>query len=146
MMKSLARLSGVDTVFPTEGLLTMRVPLPAARYDSAEKRAAFFEQLAREVEAAPSIRGVVVTRTLPATFTLGTNLQIEGQEIGEPGHVASSCTASRQDFSTFLGPKREMSAQFYIPNALYPPLRRLLAALIPAWRALRNDPVKSAAV
>jgi putative ABC transport system permease protein len=42
MTKSLARLADVDSGFPTQGLLTARVPLPAARYDSAGERAAVF--------------------------------------------------------------------------------------------------------
>jgi putative ABC transport system permease protein len=197
MMKSLSRLAGVDSGFPTQGLLTMRVPLPAARYDSAEKRASFFERLAREIEAIPSIRGSVVTRTLPATNTLGTNLQIEGQEIPEPGHVGLLLQSVTPGFFDVLGvrvargreftprdntptsvpvaivnesfarrfwpaypdsveplgkrikvpiiskepfeivgvvadvrqsgPRGEMSAQFYVPNAMYPPQSAYLA-------------------
>jgi len=197
MMKSLSQLAGVDSGFPTQGLLTMRVPLPAARYDSAEKRASFFERLARGIEAIPSIRGSVVTRTLPATNTLGTNLQIEGQEIPKPGHVGLLLQSVTPGFFHVLGvrvargreftprdntptsvpvaivnesfarrfwpaypdsveplgkrikvpiiskepfeivgvvadvrqagPSGEMSAQFYVPNAMYPPQSAYLA-------------------
>jgi predicted permease len=197
MMKSLVRLARVQTGFPTEGLLTMRIPLPAARYDSAEKRALFFDRLSREIEALPSIQGAVVTRTLPATTTLGTNLQIVGQEIPDPGHVGLVLQSVTPGFFDVLGvrvirgreftprdntpaslpvavvnesftrrfwpaypsgseplgkrlfvpiigtmpfeivgvvadvrqsgPRGEMSAQFYIPNALYPPQSAYLA-------------------
>jgi putative ABC transport system permease protein len=197
MMKSLSQLAGVDSGFPTRGLLTMRVPLPAARYDSAEKRASFFERLAHEIETIRSIRGSVVTRTLPATNTLGTNIQVEGQEIPDPGHVGLVLQSVTPGFFDVLGvrvargreftprdntptsvpvavvnesfarrfwpaypdsveplgqrirvpiigkepfeivgvvadvrqsgPSGEMSAQFYLPNAMYPPQSAYLA-------------------
>jgi predicted permease len=103
MMKSLAQLAGVDSGFPPEGLLTARVALPAARYDSAEKRAAFFERLAREIEALPSIQGVAVTRGLPATVTLAPNLQIVGQEVPDPGHVGLVLQTVTPGFFGVLG-------------------------------------------
>jgi predicted permease len=206
MMKSLVQLARVETGFPTEGLLTMRVPLPAARYDSAEKRAAFFDRLAREIETLPFIRGAVVTRTLPATTTLGTNLQIVGQEIPDPGHIGMVLQSVTPGFFDVLGvrvisgreftqrdntpgalpvvvvnetfarrfwpadpasepigkrlfvpiigkvpfeivgvvadvrqsgPRGEMSAQFYIPNALYPPQSAYVAV------RTNGDPVQS---
>jgi predicted permease len=112
MMKSLAQLAGVDSGFPTEGLLTARVPLPAARYDSAEKRAAFFERLAREIEALPSIRGVAVTRGLPATVTLATNLQIVGQEIPDPGHVGLVLQTVTPGFFDVLGVRVARGREF----------------------------------
>ena len=112
MMKSLAQLAGVDSGFPTEGLLTTRVPLPAARYDSAEKRAAFFDRLEREIEALPSVQGVVVTRTLPATNTLATNLQIVGQEIPEPGHVGLVLQSVTPGFFDVLGVRVARGREF----------------------------------
>jgi predicted permease len=121
MMKSLAQLSGVDSGFPTEGLLTARVPLPAARYDSAEKRAALFERLSREIERVPSIQGVVVTRTLPATSTLGTNIQIIGQEIPDPGHVGMVLQTVTPGFFDVLGVRiargREFTPQDNTPTS-----------------------------
>ena len=120
MMKSLSLLAGVDTGFPTRGLLTMRVPLPAARYDSVERRASFFERVARELEGIPSIRGIVVTRTLPATNTLGTNIQIEGQEIPEPGHVGLVLQSVTPGFFDVLGVRvargREFTARDNTPD------------------------------
>ena len=112
MMKSLAQLAGVDSGFPTEGLLTTRVPLPAARYDSAEKRAVFFDRLEREIEALPSVQGVVVTRTLPATNTLATNLQIVGQEIPEPGHVGLVLQSVTPGFFDVLGVRVARGREF----------------------------------
>jgi predicted permease len=87
MAQTMARLSRVDIGFPSAGLLTMRVPLPVATYDTPEKRSRFFDELVKRVEAVPGVRGATVVRALPTTGGLGTNLQIESQRIEEPGHI-----------------------------------------------------------
>lgn len=88
MAQTIARLSRVDLGFPLSGLLTMRVPLPVSTYDTADKRAAFFEDLVRRVNAIPGVRGATVTRALPTTGVgLATNFQIDGQRIPDPGHI-----------------------------------------------------------
>jgi putative ABC transport system permease protein len=87
MGQTIARLTHVDLGFPSAGLLTMRVPLPVATYDTAEKRARFFDELVTRVQAIPGVRGATVVRALPTTGGLGTNLQIVSQRIADPGHI-----------------------------------------------------------
>jgi putative ABC transport system permease protein len=87
MGQTIARLTSVDLGFPSAGLLTMRVPLPVATYDTAEKRARFFDDLVTRVQAIPGVRGATVVRALPTTGGLGTNLQIVSQRIPDPGHT-----------------------------------------------------------
>jgi putative ABC transport system permease protein len=87
MLRTVAAVANVDAGFRSTGLLTMRVPLAASRYDTPERRAAFFDELTGRVEAVPTVDGVAVARSMPTTGTFATNLQIEGQEIPEPGHV-----------------------------------------------------------
>jgi predicted permease len=87
MAQTIARLARVDLGFPSAGLLTMRVPLPVSTYDTADKRAAFFQDLVGRVNRIPGVRGATVTRALPTTGGLATNFQIEGQRIPDPGHV-----------------------------------------------------------
>ena len=87
MVQTITRLSSVDLGFPSAGLLTMRVPLPVATYDTADKRATFFEELVRRVNSLPGVRGATVVRAMPTTGGLGTNFQIDSQRIPEPGHV-----------------------------------------------------------
>ena len=88
MMQTIGRLSRVDLGFPTAGLLTMRIPLPVTTYDTAAKRAAFFEELVRRVNSLPGVRGSTVARSMPTTGGLATNIQIDSQRIPDPGHVA----------------------------------------------------------
>ena len=87
MGQTIARLTHVDLGFPSAGLLTMRIPLPVAAYDTAEKRARFFDELVTRVWAIPGVRGATVVRALPTTGGLGTNLQIVSQRIADPGHT-----------------------------------------------------------
>jgi predicted permease len=87
MTQTLARLSRVDLGFPSAGLLTMRVPLPVATYNSVDKRAAFFEQLVQRVNGLPGVRGATVVRAMPTTRGLAMNFQIDSQRIPDPGHV-----------------------------------------------------------
>ena len=68
LIASFQRLGQVDLGFRTDGVLTFRVNLPAARYD-APARALFQEELARRLKEVP---GVVVAggiSRLPATGT-----------------------------------------------------------------------------
>jgi predicted permease len=87
MGQTIARLTRVDMGFPSAGLLTMRVPLPVATYDTADKRARFFDDLVTRVQTIPGVRGATVVRALPTTGGLGTNLQIESQRIADPGRL-----------------------------------------------------------
>lgn len=80
LMKSLARLHGVDPGFQPAHVLTMKIALPPARYDTDQKKAAFFGQLVERVEAAPGVRGATIAMSLPATRWIRTNItQVEGQ-------------------------------------------------------------------
>ena len=87
MGQTITRLTHVDLGFPSAGLLTMRVPLPVATYDTAEKRARFFDELVTHVRMIPGVRGATVVRALPTTGGLATNIQIVSQRIADPGHV-----------------------------------------------------------
>jgi predicted permease len=79
LMQSFARLHSVDPGFQPANLLTMKIALPTARYDADQKRAAFFAELVRRVEAVPGVRAVSVVLKLPTTTRLGTDIHIAGR-------------------------------------------------------------------
>ncbi len=80
LMRSVVRLHGVNPGFEPAHLLTMRIALPPARYDTDPKKAAFFSQLIERVEPIPGIRGATVAMSLPTTTWIRTNItRIEGQ-------------------------------------------------------------------
>jgi predicted permease len=57
----------VDPGFQTSHLLTMNIALPSARYDTDEKKAAFYEELVEHAESVPGVRSAAVTLNLPMT-------------------------------------------------------------------------------
>lgn len=76
LMQSIARLHSIDTGFERSGLLTLRLALPPARYDSDRKAAAFFNELIRRIEALPGVKSAAATRTLPTTGWAGAPVQV----------------------------------------------------------------------
>jgi putative ABC transport system permease protein len=84
LIKSLARVYRVDPGFQTSHLLTMNIALPPARYDTDEKKAAFYKELVERTEALPGVRSAAVTLTLPMADTwMGAPLQVAGAPPAE---------------------------------------------------------------
>jgi putative ABC transport system permease protein len=81
LMESLARLRRVDPGFHAANLLTMQIALPSAKYDTVQKKAAFYDDLVRRVESLPGVRNAAVTLTLPMTGFSGTAVRIVGQPV-----------------------------------------------------------------
>lgn len=79
LMRSFVLLHNVNPGFEAANLLTVKVALPPARYDTNAKRAVFFSGLARRVEAIPGVRSAAVAMSLPTTSWLGTNVRMRGQ-------------------------------------------------------------------
>ena len=65
LIESLARLYRVDPGFQSTHLLTLKIALSPVRYDSDEKKAAFYEQLIERAESLPGVQSAGVTLTLP---------------------------------------------------------------------------------
>jgi putative ABC transport system permease protein len=88
LVKSFLRLRQVETGLRPEGVLTMRVSLPAARYDTAEKTARFYREVLERVSALPGVEGAGVINLLPI-HQYGNNgeIQVEGREPLPPGRV-----------------------------------------------------------
>jgi putative ABC transport system permease protein len=79
LIESLARVYRVDPGFQTSSLLTMSIALSPARYDTDEKKTAFYQELVERTEALPGVRSAAVTLTLPmADLWMGAPLQLAG--------------------------------------------------------------------
>jgi putative ABC transport system permease protein len=79
LMRSLAHLRSVNPGFQPANLLTIQISLPPARYNTVQKKAAFYDELVRRIESLPGVRSAAVTLTLPMTGFSGTPVQIVGQ-------------------------------------------------------------------
>lgn len=81
MLRSLAALGRIDLGFNPDQVLTLRLSVPSARYDSPEKVVTFYREALSRVRALPSVQSAGVVRVLPLATTIGDyGLDIEGYE------------------------------------------------------------------
>jgi predicted permease len=67
MARSFWALRDVDPGFDTEGILTLRLSLPAAEYPDAQSAAAFYQQLLQNIRALPGVQAAGANTNLPMT-------------------------------------------------------------------------------
>ena len=81
MIRSLAALGQIDLGFNPDRVLTLRVAVPTATYDSADKVVAFYDQLLARVRGLPGVEHAGVVRVLPLATTIGdSGVDVEGFE------------------------------------------------------------------
>ena len=81
MIRSLSALGDIDLGFDPDRVLTMRVAVSAAKYDTPEEVVSFFRQLVDRVEAVPGVQHAGVVRVLPLATTIGDfGLDVDGFE------------------------------------------------------------------
>ncbi|HUX35153.1 MAG TPA: ABC transporter permease [Gemmatimonadaceae bacterium] len=88
---SFRNLQHIDLGFDPSHVLTARLALPAARYDSAGPVVRFYQQLAERVRALPGVQAAGFVRQLPLASTIGdAGVAIEGRPVppGEHGRSA----------------------------------------------------------
>jgi putative ABC transport system permease protein len=79
MVRSLSALGQIDLGFNPEQVLTMRVSLPTARYDTPEKVIDFYRQLNERVRGIAGVQSAGFVRVLPLATTIGDyGLDVEG--------------------------------------------------------------------
>lgn len=83
LMKSFVRLHRVNTGFQPAHLLTMRVDLPPARYNTPQKKEAFLNELLQRIKGVPGVQGAAASLTLPMSPRNATGVQVVGQPIGK---------------------------------------------------------------
>ena len=86
LIRSFARLQGVDPGFNANNVLTMNVSLPRRKYDTDQKRVDFFRQAVAQIQSLPGVESVGAASYLPfAAPHAGTNIEIEGRPKLPPG-------------------------------------------------------------
>jgi predicted permease len=88
MIRSLSALGRIDLGFDPDQVLTLRVSVPQARYDTPEKVVDFFRILNERVRALPGVEHAGFMRVLPLATTIGDyGLDVEGF-VESPGNNA----------------------------------------------------------
>jgi putative ABC transport system permease protein len=91
LIRSFARLQGVDPGFNEQNMLTMQVSLPGRKYDNDQKRISFFRQAVEQMQALPGVESVGAVNFLPfAAPHAGTGVEIEGRPKLPPGQELST--------------------------------------------------------
>src|SRR5262249_28101019 len=87
LIKSFVRLREVDPGFKTEGVLTMQVTLPRAKYGDDPRQMAFAQQLLQRIKTVPGIESSAITTTVPMQggsiygFTFEGNAALAPQDV-----------------------------------------------------------------
>ena len=85
LINSFLRLRNVDPGFRSNNLLTMRVSLPASKYNDLAKRAAFYTEINRRLENVAGVKSSAVITNLPLYFQSNSdNISIEGRPDPPP--------------------------------------------------------------
>lgn len=86
MVRSLAELQRIDLGFNPSGVLTLRLAVPAASYETPEAAVGFYRNVLDRVRGLPGVRNAAAVRLLPLASTIGDfGLTIEGYDP-PPGH------------------------------------------------------------
>ncbi len=102
MMRSFISLQNVNAGINPEGVLTMYIALPGAKYRAPEKRIAFFSQLLERVRAIPGVKSAGTNTGLPlAGNNWGRSLTVEGFPVLPVGEAPAinHCVISPNYFS-----------------------------------------------
>ena len=88
MIRSLHALRSVDLGFAPENVLTLRVSLPSASYETSERVVQFFGRLLSETRALPGVVSAGALRSLPLASPIGDwGVDVEGY-VETPGDNA----------------------------------------------------------
>ena len=85
LIRSFARLQGVDPGFNANNVLTMNVSLPRRKYDTDQKRVDFSGRRSRRYNRCPAWSQSAVSYLPFAAPHAGTNIEIEGRPKLPPG-------------------------------------------------------------
>ena len=85
LLRSARRLSAVDYGYRADGLLTVYLDLPRARYDSTAKHVQFYGTLLERVRGIPGVAAAAATSELPAVgYNMTFSYTIEGRPAATP--------------------------------------------------------------
>jgi putative ABC transport system permease protein len=86
MVQSFVRLQSVDVGFNPDGVLTMEIDIPRAKYPGDTETNQFFSEVIERVRTLPGAHSAAEVYPLPLNFeSMGKSFTIEGRPPSEPG-------------------------------------------------------------
>jgi putative ABC transport system permease protein len=83
MMRTLFAIERVDLGFNPANVLFARIPLPKGRYDTAQEKRIFFQQLLQRIAATPGVIAATEATSLPPYGGIQTELTVPGTTHSE---------------------------------------------------------------
>jgi predicted permease len=83
LISSFLHLRKLDPGFRADHLLTMKVDLSEVKYPDRDRRAAFFDEVIRQVRALPGVQSAAVANNLPLTYN-GDSMTISIEGLADP--------------------------------------------------------------
>jgi predicted permease len=100
-LQGFLRLQSQSPGFEPDGVMTVRLALPVAKYDSDDEIVAFYRELVEEVRALPGVRSAAIVLGLPFSGTqAGLGYRLWGQPDDDPGFGANFQAVSAGYFGT----------------------------------------------
>ena len=90
LLRSFAKLTGVDPGFNPDPVIGFQVSLPATSYPDDHNRVAFFTRLLERLETNPQVRSAGMVQTLPLRGTYVLSVNIQGRLEPDPAKVPSA--------------------------------------------------------
>ena len=86
LVRGYVRLQQVDPGFAPDGLLTMALTVPEAKYPTAQRRLEFYNRSVERIRQVPGVASAAFVNVLPfSTYDRGMRFVIEGQSLPTPG-------------------------------------------------------------
>ena len=104
LLKSMWRVQQIDPGFRTDGVLTLRTPLPMPTYAMAARRAQFYSRVLSDVRALPGVRSAAMTGYLPMVFGGGIfPASLPGTPQGSPDAISTGIRYITPSYFDTLG-------------------------------------------
>ncbi len=86
LVKSYRALASTTLGFEEKGILSFRISLPSAKYESRDRRLAFYETLQRRLQAMPSVTSVGLAQGIPFSgWNVQASMVAKGWPKAKPG-------------------------------------------------------------
>jgi putative ABC transport system permease protein len=104
LLRSFARLTGVDPGFRSDGVLTFQIALPRARFPADANRVAFVDALLERLHTPPGVQAAGMTQTLPLRGDYRLGFTVVGRPPAPPGQeLSASYRVVTPDYFKALG-------------------------------------------
>ena len=90
LLRSFAKITGVDPGFDSEGVLAFRVALPQTTYPEDHARAAFYDRLLEKLNGSPGIQSAGMIQTPPMRGSYTLSFGIQGRPPAKAGEEPSA--------------------------------------------------------